>query len=68
MAREIHPLRAREEATTHEAGVRGQGREGGGREEEEEKRGEGRGKEKATVYRYGVVSSVITLEAATALK
>ena len=44
------------------------GREEGGREDEGEKRGEGRGKEKATVYRYGVMSSVITLEAATALK
>ena len=44
------------------------GREEGGREDEGEKRGEGRGKEKATVYRYGVVSSVMILEAATALK
>ena len=45
----------------------------GGREERERKRkrkgekGEGRRRQQS-IYRYGVVSSVITLEAATALK
>ena len=54
MARDIHPLRAREEATTHEAGMevilrergrreRGGERERGGRgEEREREEGEGR--------------------------